>query len=135
MMSRSGTNTLEDPFRLYRYHRTAADLLRQSRIECDNPAAATRLLTVWDVYLARHTPAKWIGTVEAVDADAAIAEAAFCIHGKFRRITGRGVDTTEAPRNSPQSIFCVSTRRVQLYTFRMPPPICSKVAHVIDGDQ
>ena len=21
----------------------------------------------WDIYLARHTPAKWIGTVEAVD--------------------------------------------------------------------
>jgi hypothetical protein len=28
-----------------------------------------------DIYLVRHTPAKWIGTVEAVDADAAIAEA------------------------------------------------------------
>jgi hypothetical protein len=30
----------------------------------------------WDIYLARHSPAKWIGTVEAVDANAAIAEAA-----------------------------------------------------------
>jgi len=30
----------------------------------------------WDIYLARHSPAKWIGTVEAVDADAAIEEAA-----------------------------------------------------------
>ncbi len=30
----------------------------------------------WDIYLARHSPAKWIGTVEAVDADAKIAEAA-----------------------------------------------------------
>jgi hypothetical protein len=29
----------------------------------------------WDIYLARHTPAKWIGTVEAVDFEAAIAEA------------------------------------------------------------
>ena len=29
----------------------------------------------WDVYLARYTPVKWIGTVEATDADAAIAEA------------------------------------------------------------
>jgi hypothetical protein len=30
----------------------------------------------WDIYLARHTPDKWIGTVEAADADAAIEEAA-----------------------------------------------------------
>jgi Ser/Thr protein kinase RdoA (MazF antagonist) len=29
----------------------------------------------WDIYLARHTPAKWLGTVEAVDADAAIEQA------------------------------------------------------------
>jgi hypothetical protein len=29
----------------------------------------------WNVYLARYSPAKWIGTVEAIDADAAIAEA------------------------------------------------------------
>ena len=29
----------------------------------------------WDIYLARHSPAKWIGTVEAIDAGAAIAEA------------------------------------------------------------
>ena len=127
MMSRSGIDTLEDPFRLYRYRRTAADLLRQPHIECDNPAAATRLLTVWDVYLARHTPAKWIGTVEAVDADAAIAEAAFCIHGKFRRITGRGVDTTEAARNSPQSIFCVSTRRCSTVHFSHATP------HLFEG--
>jgi hypothetical protein len=33
-------------------------------------------LSSWDIYLARHSPAKWIGTVEAVDANAAIAEAA-----------------------------------------------------------
>ena len=32
--------------------------------------------TSWDIYLARYTPAKLLGTVEAVDADAAIAEAA-----------------------------------------------------------
>ena len=29
-----------------------------------------------DIYLARHSPAKRIGTVEAVEANAAIAEAA-----------------------------------------------------------
>jgi len=29
----------------------------------------------WDIYLVRHTPAKFIGTVEASDAQAAIAEA------------------------------------------------------------
>jgi len=29
----------------------------------------------WDIYVARYSAAKWIGTVEAVDADAAIAEA------------------------------------------------------------
>jgi hypothetical protein len=29
----------------------------------------------WDIYLARHTPAKWVGTVEAVDFDTAIEEA------------------------------------------------------------
>jgi hypothetical protein len=32
--------------------------------------------TQWDIYLARHAPVKWIGAVEATDADAAIAEAA-----------------------------------------------------------
>jgi hypothetical protein len=30
----------------------------------------------WDIYLAQHSPAKWIGTVEAVDKNAAIEEAA-----------------------------------------------------------
>ena len=30
----------------------------------------------WDIYLARHTPAKLLGTVKAVDADAAIETAA-----------------------------------------------------------
>ena len=35
---------------------------------------ATRLS--WDIYLVLHSPAKWIGTVEAVDKNAAIGEAA-----------------------------------------------------------
>jgi hypothetical protein len=30
----------------------------------------------WDIYLAQHSPAKWIGTVEAVDKSSAIEEAA-----------------------------------------------------------
>ncbi len=38
------------------------------------PRPAT--MSSWDIYLARHSPAKWIGTVEAVDANAAIVEAA-----------------------------------------------------------
>ncbi len=33
-------------------------------------------LTMWTIYLARSTPAKWLGTVEASDVDEAIAEAA-----------------------------------------------------------
>ncbi len=32
--------------------------------------------SLWHIYLAARSPAKWIGTIEAVDADAAIAEAA-----------------------------------------------------------
>ena len=32
--------------------------------------------TRWDIYRAGHTPARWIGTVEAVNADAAIEAAA-----------------------------------------------------------
>src|SRR5260370_15960816 len=32
--------------------------------------------TSWDIYLGRHAAAKWIGTVEAADADAAIKEPA-----------------------------------------------------------
>ncbi len=35
------------------------------------PAASS-----WDIYAARYSPAKWIGTVEAVDTNAAIEEAA-----------------------------------------------------------
>jgi len=30
----------------------------------------------WDIYLAHHTPAKWIGTVDAADANSAIERAA-----------------------------------------------------------
>jgi len=29
----------------------------------------------WHIYLARHSPAEWIGTVEAVNAEGAIDEA------------------------------------------------------------
>jgi hypothetical protein len=87
--------------------------------------------TNWDVYLARHTPAKWISTVEAADAGAAIAEAAVCIHGEFRRITGHGVDTRETARNEPT--FCLSTRMCSTVHFSHATLICSKVAHVIDG--
>jgi len=37
-----------------------------------NAQAATTIASyLLDIYLARHTPAKWIGTVEAVDAEAA----------------------------------------------------------------
>jgi Ser/Thr protein kinase RdoA (MazF antagonist) len=38
------------------------------------PRPVTR--SSWDIYLATHSPAKWIGTIEAVDKDAAIEEAA-----------------------------------------------------------
>jgi hypothetical protein len=38
------------------------------------PRPATRSL--WDIYLAQHSPAKWIGTVEPVGKNAAIEEAA-----------------------------------------------------------
>lgn len=30
----------------------------------------------WNIYLAQHSPAKWIGTVEAINANGAIEEAA-----------------------------------------------------------
>ena len=39
------------------------------------PTTARKPLVRWDIYLARHTPARWLGTVEAPDADDAIAEA------------------------------------------------------------
>ena len=40
--------------------------------------AKPRLVTrsSWDIYLAQYSPAKWIGTIEAVDKNAAIEEAA-----------------------------------------------------------
>jgi hypothetical protein len=38
------------------------------------PRPVTR--SSWNIYLTRHLPAKWIGTVEAVDKDGAIEEAA-----------------------------------------------------------
>jgi len=38
--------------------------------------------TSWDIYLARHAPAKWIRTVEAADADAAIKEPAEQFNGQ-----------------------------------------------------
>jgi hypothetical protein len=40
----------------------------------------------WDIYLARHTPAKWIRTVEATDADAAIEEAVKELGIEWRRL-------------------------------------------------
>jgi 1,2-phenylacetyl-CoA epoxidase PaaB subunit len=33
-------------------------------------------LTKWEIYVARSTPAKYVGTVEAPDADAAVEAAA-----------------------------------------------------------
>jgi Ser/Thr protein kinase RdoA (MazF antagonist) len=41
--------------------------------ESSKPRPATT--SSWDIYLARHMPAKWLGTVEATDADAAIEQA------------------------------------------------------------
>jgi hypothetical protein len=38
------------------------------------PRPATR--SSWDIYLAQHSLAKWIGTVEPADTDAAIEVAA-----------------------------------------------------------
>jgi hypothetical protein len=42
---------------------------------CPPPAKVDSLL-VWEIYQARSTPAKYIGTVEATDADTAIEAAA-----------------------------------------------------------
>lgn len=39
----------------------------------------------WDLYLARHSSAKWIGIIEAVDTNAAIAEAAKLFDAKEPR--------------------------------------------------
>jgi hypothetical protein len=38
------------------------------------PRPATR--SSWNIYFAPHSPAKWIGTIEAIDKNAAIEEAA-----------------------------------------------------------
>jgi len=43
-----------------------------------NPPSRVRTVSrnvQWDIYLVRHQPAKFIGTVEATDAQAAVAEA------------------------------------------------------------
>ena len=45
--------------------------IESSLTEPARPPPTTR-----DIYVARHSPAKWIGSVEAIDTDAAIAEAA-----------------------------------------------------------
>ena len=50
----------------------AADRTNSKTAKSPPPAP----LTNWDIYLARHTPAKWIGTVEATDVNAAIEKAA-----------------------------------------------------------
>jgi hypothetical protein len=36
----------------------------------------------WDIYQAQHSPAKWIGTVEPVDKEAAIEKAAELFNAK-----------------------------------------------------
>ena len=43
-------------------------MTKRPRVVSTNPVT-------WDIYLAHHTPAKLLGTVEATDADAAMAEA------------------------------------------------------------
>jgi hypothetical protein len=50
-----------------------------------------RSTTSWAIYLARHTPAKWLGTVEADDHDAAIqaAAAAFGVKDPKRLVAFR----------------------------------------------
>jgi hypothetical protein len=39
------------------------------------PKLRLALASSWHIYLVLRSPAEWIGTVEAVDADTAIAEA------------------------------------------------------------
>ena len=39
------------------------------------PRVVSANLVTWDIYQARPAPAKWLGTVEAGDAKAAIKEA------------------------------------------------------------
>jgi hypothetical protein len=47
----------------------------QGVIDSSSMTKSAKLAT-WNIYLARHSPAKWIGTVEAIDIYAAVAEAA-----------------------------------------------------------
>ena len=51
-------------------------------------------MTSWAIYLARQTPAKWLGTVEAADHDAAIeaAVAAFGVKDPKRLVAFRRPD-------------------------------------------
>lgn len=53
-----------------------------------------RSMTSWAIYLARQTPAKWLGTVEAADHDAAIeaAVAAFGVKDPKRLVALRRPD-------------------------------------------
>ena len=44
-------------------------MTKRPRLVSSNPVT-------WDIYQARHTPAKWLGTVEAATADDAIETAA-----------------------------------------------------------
>ena len=44
-------------------------MTKRPRVVSSNPVT-------WDIYQARHTPAKWLGTVEAATAEEAIALAA-----------------------------------------------------------
>ena len=44
-------------------------MTKRPRVVSTNPVT-------WDIYLAHHTPARLLGTVEATDADAAIEAAA-----------------------------------------------------------
>jgi hypothetical protein len=43
-------------------------MTKRPRVVSANPVT-------WDIYQTRHPPAKWIGIVEAIDADAAIEAA------------------------------------------------------------
>jgi hypothetical protein len=60
-------------------------LARRKVIEGSMTKPAKQAPATWDVYLARHSPVKWIGTVEAIDAYAAIAEAAKLFRVKQQR--------------------------------------------------
>jgi hypothetical protein len=74
----------------YRHGRTAGDPHMRMANGISAPSQQS-----WDVYLARYTPVKWIGTVEATDADAAIAQAmnAFDVEEPKRLIAVRRAST------------------------------------------